>query len=32
MHTVRGTRNKPTLFDFSDWLKKKAEGRERMKM
>ena len=31
-HTVRRNSNKPTLIDFNEWLKEKAEGHERMKM
>ena len=31
MHTVKRTLDRPTLIDFNDWLKDKAEAHERMK-
>ena len=31
LHTVRRTLDRPTLIDFNDWLKDKAEAHERMK-
>ena len=31
MHTMRRDLNRPTLNDFNDWLKDKAEAHERMK-
>ena len=31
LHTVRRTLDRPTLVDFNDWLKDKAEAHERMK-
>ena len=31
MHTVKRDLNRPTLIDFNDWLKDKAEAHERMK-
>ena len=32
MHTVKRSLDRPTLIDFNDWLKDKAEAHERMKM
>ena len=31
MHTVKRNLDRPTLVDFNDWLKDKAEAHERMK-
>ena len=31
MHTVKRSLDRPTLIDFNDWLKDKAEAHERMK-
>ena len=31
MHTVKRNLDRPTLIDFNDWLKEKAEAHERMK-
>ena len=31
LHTVSRTLDRPTLIDFNDWLKDKAEAHERMK-
>ena len=31
MHTVKRTLDRPTLIDFNDWLKDKAEAHERIK-
>ena len=31
MHTVKRDLSRPTLIDFNDWLKDKAEAHERMK-
>ena len=31
MHTVKRNLDRPTLVDFNDWLKDKAEADERMK-
>ena len=31
MHTVKRTLDRPTLIDFNEWLKDKAEAHERMK-
>ena len=31
MHTVKRSPDRPTLIDFNDWLKDKAEAHERMK-
>ena len=31
LHTVRQTLDRPTLIDFNDWLKDKAEAHESMK-
>ena len=31
MHTVKRSLDRPTLIDFNDWLKHKAEAHERMK-
>ena len=31
LHTARRTLDRPTLIDFNDWLKDKAEAHERMK-
>ena len=31
MHTVKRNLDRPTLIDFNDWLKDKAEAHERMK-
>ena len=31
MHTVKRTLDRPTLIDFNDWLKEKAEAHKRMK-
>ena len=31
MHTVKSSLDRPTLIDFNDWLKDKAEAHERMK-
>ena len=31
MHTVKRNLDRPTLIDFNDWLKEKAEPHERMK-
>ena len=31
MHTVRRSLDRPTLIDFNEWLKEKAEAHERMK-
>ena len=32
MHTVKRDLSRPTLIDFNDWLKDKAEAHERMKL
>ena len=32
MHTVKKDWSRPTLFDFNEWLKDKAEAHERMKV
>ena len=32
LHTVRRSLDRPTLIEFNDWLKEKAEAHERMKM
>ena len=32
LHTVKKDWSRPTLLDFNDWLKEKAEAHERMKM
>ena len=32
MHTVRHNWQRPTLLDFNNWLKEKAEGHERLRL
>ena len=32
MHTVRHNWQQPTLLDFNNWLKEKAEGHERLRL
>ena len=32
LHTVRRSLDRPTLIEFNDWLKQKAEAHERTKM
>ena len=32
LHTVRRSLDRPTLIEFNEWLKEKAEAHERMKM
>ena len=32
MHTVRHHWQRPTLLDFNNWLKEKAEGHERLRL